>query len=49
MLRLLQLHIFLPLAQGTMACQLPNSKMTSSALVSSMMDVNHLQFRDRTG
>jgi hypothetical protein len=32
---------------GTTGCQLPHAKTTSSALVSGIVNVNHLQFRDR--
>jgi hypothetical protein len=46
-LRLLRLNKVLLLVQGTAGCQLPNGKMTSSALVSGTMNVNLLQFRDR--
>jgi hypothetical protein len=35
------------LARGSTGCQQPDGKMTYSALVSDMMDVNHLHFRDR--
>jgi hypothetical protein len=47
--RLLQLWLnrLLLLARGIVGCQLPDGETTSSALVSGMMNVNHLQFRDR--
>jgi hypothetical protein len=44
---LLRLNSLLQLAQDIVGCQLPDSKMTSNALVSGMTDVNHPQFRDR--
>jgi hypothetical protein len=46
-LLLLRLNRLQVLARGTTTCQLSNSKVTSSALVSSTMNVNHLQFRNR--
>jgi hypothetical protein len=36
-----------PADAGTTGCQLPDSKMTSSALTSGMVNVNHLHFSDR--
>jgi hypothetical protein len=44
-LRLLRLNGLLLLVWGTAGCQLLDGKMTSSALTSSTIDVNHLQFR----
>jgi hypothetical protein len=41
-LQLSRLNMLLLLSRGTMGCQLPDSEMTSSALTSGTMDVNHL-------
>jgi hypothetical protein len=41
-LQLLRLNRLLLLAQGTSGCQLPDGKVTSSALASGMTKVNHL-------
>jgi hypothetical protein len=46
-LQQLWLNRLLLLARGTAGCQLLDSEMTSSAHVSGMTDVNHLQFRIR--
>jgi hypothetical protein len=46
-LQLLRLNRLLLLAWGTAGCQLPDRKVTSGALVSGMMNLNHLQFRSR--
>jgi hypothetical protein len=41
------LNRLLLLMRGTTGCQLPDGKMISSALASGIVNVNHLQFRDR--
>jgi hypothetical protein len=46
-LQLMWLNSLLQLARDTVGCQLPDGEVTSSTLVNSMMNVNHLQFRSR--
>jgi hypothetical protein len=46
-LQLLRLNWLPLLARRTAGCQLADGEMTSSALLSDMMDVNHLQFRNQ--